>query len=623
MLTIVSGLAEGQVLQRSRSGEASLTLTLRNSGGRGDLFATILQSRKPLKLWKRRRIGIAKQGEFRVKLAGIPEGGPYSLRLECGKSSASVESFYVGDVWILAGQSNMEGAGDMAGAAKPHPLIRVFSMRREWRLAEDPLHLRLESPDACHNEGTQWTPEQGEIARRNAKRGVGPGLFFAKEMLKKTGIPQGLICAAHGGTSMSQWDPKLKKLGGKSLYASMLMSVEATGQPVAGVLWYQGESDVGVSGSGEYAIRMKKFVATVRKDLGQSALPWIMVQISRVAFVNGESPLQWNGLQEAQRLLPDQIPNLEVVAAIDLPLVDFIHVDADGQAVLGKRLARAADRLVHRNKEELPAPRLKNAIARAQGNVSIVEVSFTGVKGNLQSGGTLPGGFTVLGPDSGTKPWIFKTTLAGNSVILHLLQPAPLGSKVAYGSGFMPHCNIQDERGFALPVFGPQPILQGAAWLPFVTRWKVTPVLAMPDGRTLLDLEAGDFDRHETEVRVYGAEGFVNEHPRWQGNPGYAWFGAVVDLPEKMALEVSMGYDGPFRLWIDDQPFFTDVEGINPCFPDEQAKGINLSRGKHKLTVAMDTSKGLAWGFFLRFKRKGVPRTKIGTASYLKPEYLV
>ena len=45
-------------------------------------------------------------------------------------------------------------------------------------------------------------------------------LEIAKEMLRRTGVPQGLIACAHGGTSMAQWSPKLKRLGGDSLYGA-------------------------------------------------------------------------------------------------------------------------------------------------------------------------------------------------------------------------------------------------------------------------------------------------------------------------------------------------------------------------------------------------------------------
>src|SRR5205823_282630 len=98
-----------------------------------------------------------------------------------------VAAFFSGDVWVLAGQSNMEGIGNMTGAAKPHPLIRSFSMRREWRPAIEPLHILGESPDACHNNRTQVSVEEAERCRSGAVKGVGAGLFFAREMLKRSG----------------------------------------------------------------------------------------------------------------------------------------------------------------------------------------------------------------------------------------------------------------------------------------------------------------------------------------------------------------------------------------------------------------------------------------------------
>ena len=60
-------------------------------------------------------------------------------------------------------------------------------------------------------------------------KGAGPGVSFANEMFRLTGVPQGLICCAHGGTTMAQWDPKLKKDGDNSLYGAMLNRVKRNG----------------------------------------------------------------------------------------------------------------------------------------------------------------------------------------------------------------------------------------------------------------------------------------------------------------------------------------------------------------------------------------------------------
>lgn len=134
--------------------------------------------------------GVGGGGVFTADLAGIPPGGPYRLALACGKALVRIRAFYVGDVWLLAGQSNMEGCGHFAfGRAKPHRLIRAFSLRREWRQATDPLHVPWESPDDALNEGKPFTREQAETYRSTASRGAGVGIDFAREMLARSGVP--------------------------------------------------------------------------------------------------------------------------------------------------------------------------------------------------------------------------------------------------------------------------------------------------------------------------------------------------------------------------------------------------------------------------------------------------
>lgn len=61
-----------------------------------------------------------------------------------------------------------------------------------------------------------------------------------------------------------------------------------------------------------------------------------------------------------------------------------------------------------------------------------------------------------------------------------------------------------------------------------------------------------------------------------------------------------MGYDGPFRIWVDGQPVFDDPHGTNPCFPDQSSVTCRLASGRHEIVVGMDLNHGRAWGFFLR-----------------------
>ncbi|HSI07716.1 MAG: sialate O-acetylesterase [Rariglobus sp.] len=619
-MRINQGLAEGQVLQRIGRRGASARVT-GECAESGPLTVTIQGARGAVKGWKARRAGAAKGGVFSAKIEGIPVGGPYKLVLRCGRKSVTVKTFFVGDVWLLAGQSNMEGVGDMTAPAKPHPLVRVLTMRREWRLAKDPLHVLGESPDSCHAGARQLTQEQGEAIRKNAKKGVGVGVFFAREMLERSGMPQGLIATAHGGTSMEQWNPALKEQGGDSLYGSMMLSWRATGQPVAGVLWYQGESDAGGPPVEVYTEKMRGLVAAVRRDLKQPALPWVIVQLATV-FGSLEGGAGWNSIQEQQRLLALNMKQLETVAAVDLPLDDNIHIGAAGFPVLANRMARAADRLVYGNKGEAPMPRLKTIIApdpkKSPGHIDVV---FEHVPGGLRSAGE-PRGFTLVDGDGKVVPSIFKTTLHGDTARLHMLKGLvlPWNTRLTYGHGRMPVCTITDGRGCSLPVFEPQAFMRPNAMAPFCTTWRVSPVVAEP-AVSLAELACPDLDVTGSEIRSYGMDGFINEHGRWQKAKGHGYFAAKLTLAEAMKLEFLIGYDGPFRMWIDGAPFYTDIGGINPCLADEFSTTTTLPAGEHTLTVAMDLADGSSWGFFLRLCRQDLSAAEIRKGEFARPAY--
>jgi len=618
-MNILSGLTKGQVLQRLGSRGATVVLQ-GTSAEDGPIQATLSKGSAALKGWKKRPVGKIVRGRFSITLSSIPVGGPYSLRLEAGRHRVDVSSFFVGDVWILAGQSNMEGVGNMTGATKPHPLIRAFSLRREWRLAEDPLHILAESPDVCHT-AFQCSSKAGEELRRKAVKGVGAGLFFAREMLERSGgAPQGLICVAHGGTSMQQWSPDKKHLGGQSLYASMLTSVRATGQPVSGLLWYQGESDANPDDAAQYTQRMKRLVAASRRDSRQPRVPWMSVQIARL-FSDPQCPLSWNNIQEQERLLPEKIKFFETVPAIDLPLDDGIHIGAEGQSRLAARLASAADRLVYGNKHEAPMPRLRKARECISPSCFALEVDFDFVRGGLCAAGE-PTGFKFVSPEGTPLDLIYKTELKGNTAKLHIAKK-PAGLTLFHGHGFAPTCNITDARGFSLPVFGPIPIgnIKPKTLLPFVAQWNVTEVI--PATKKLDQVVLDEVKTLATTVKSYPSEGFINERPIWEGKAGQAFFHSRLHLSEPMKLAFLMGYDGPFRLWLDGKPFFKNMAGTNPCFPDESAKTASLDAGSHDVHVGMDLSNGLAWGFYLRFARKDLTKEQIRSGEFVKPAYSV
>jgi len=285
--------------------------------------------------------------------------------------------------------------------------------------------------------------------------GVGPGVSFGRALLDATGVPQGLVPCAHGATSMQQWDPALKEKGGASLYGAMMRRFHRIGGKVAGMFWYQGESDAGADSCAAYTDRMVRFVTAVRQDTGSARLPVVIVQLARVFgefFAAG-----WNSVQEQQRRLPELVSNLATVPAIDLPLNDNIHISAAGHRRLGRRAAQAM--LVLREGRRFGKPpievgRISLVPNRALARVDIA-VSFRNVTGRLRSDGPATG--FALSRGGTLFDRIFRVDLSGTTAYCRTICSLEelRVSCLHYGFGLSPVCTITDEADRSLPVFGP------------------------------------------------------------------------------------------------------------------------------------------------------------------------
>ena len=69
---------------------------------------------------------------------------------------------------------------------------------------------------------------------------------------------------------------------------------------------------------------------------------------------------------------------------------------------------------------------------------------------------------------------------------------------------------------------------------------------------------------------------------------------------EETDATVFMGYDGPFKLWLDGVQIFEDLEGPEPLMIDEHKVCIYLSKGMHSIVAALDFQSGKGWGCVLR-----------------------
>lgn len=365
-------------------------------------------------------------------------------------------------LWILAGQSNMEGVGLLGGDLEPAPEgARVYTHEGHWTEPAEPLHWLLESPDPVHAELMGLAPEDVAEARRLARetrdRGAGLGIAFAAALRSGTGAEIDLVPCAHGGTSMAQWSPQLRDQGGRSLYGAMLRRVAAAladpDTELAGVLWYQGESDATAALSPGYGDAMVELVESIRRDLDAPELPFLLVQLGTFAQPHPDAvelDPAWTAVREAQRLLPGRLPRVWTVPAIDLALDDPIHIGTASLRRLGRRLARVV---------LTGEPGIDLAEVEVQGD--LVRVRFSGVVGRLVAAdpaGRVPG-FAIVGPEGAPDPrWVYQATLAPDAtdtVLLRLAENHPDPVQVSYGAGLVPFCQLIDEADQAVPAFGP------------------------------------------------------------------------------------------------------------------------------------------------------------------------
>ncbi|NLW86426.1 MAG: sialate O-acetylesterase [Planctomycetes bacterium] len=451
-MIVESGLISGMVLQRTDRNVCCAAFA-GCSDAAGQVEARAMQSGKTLRGYSWINVGIAKNGRFAGRLNGIACGGPYDIRLRIVNNSrildeTAVENILVGDVWILAGQSNMEGRGCGVNL-KAVDHVRAFSADDVWRPAQDPMHRLWAAVDEVHRTIRGGEPEL-------TVKCVGPGVSFGQEMLRRTGIPQGLIACANGGTSMKQWSPALKKLKGKSLYGATLRRFHKNGGRVAGVLWYQGCNNA-QSAPVDYMRRTKQLINAFRRDFSSPALPFVIVQISKVYAPSTFKNANWNAVQDIQRRLGQTVDHCICVPTVDLGLDDPIHLDAESQDRLGLRLARAAHELI-RNKKPMRAiePAEIRIVEDKPPRTPYVEVRFRNVEGHLQCP-IAPTGFALADENGNLVDAIFKIELAGDKALLRVQLPVRQIARLRlyYGFGRSPHVNIADAADRSIPAFGP------------------------------------------------------------------------------------------------------------------------------------------------------------------------
>ena len=282
---------------------------------------------------------------------------PLSITFDDGDGQVTIQNVVAGEVWVCAGQSNMEmpvkGFGNCPVLNYNQEVINAAG-KRQVRSAKIPSIMRMTPQEDADTYWRECSPQTvGEFSAT--------GYFFAKVVNQALDIPIGLIEANKGGSRVESWltkenlqkytsDPTdsvaICKKWDKWDYHRSLLWGNGTFNPiinytVKGILFYQGCSNVGDPGD-QYSQRLKLLVEQWRSQFGLGEIPFYFVQIA--PYGSGDVNGDWNArLQEQQWKASQIIPNSSLVCTNDLVYpYEVSQIHPTQKQPVGERLAFTA-----------------------------------------------------------------------------------------------------------------------------------------------------------------------------------------------------------------------------------------------------------------------------------------
>ena len=188
-------------------------------------------------------------------LLAIPGGGSAFVKESPAQSPEEL------DVYLCIGQSNMAGRGtllpELTGTLEG---VYLLNDRGEFESAGNPLN------------------KYSTIRKDLSMQALGPAYSFARKMAALSPRPVGLVVNARGGSSIDSW-LKGSKDGYYEAALERVRLAQKQGGVLKAVIWHQGEADC--QDPEAYRKKLALLVETLRADLGQPELPFVVGQLPR------------------------------------------------------------------------------------------------------------------------------------------------------------------------------------------------------------------------------------------------------------------------------------------------------------------------------------------------------
>ncbi len=276
-----------------------------------------------------------------ITLPALNYGGPYELKVKLNSTEKVFEDVWIGDVYLVAGQSNirynLRHAGVNPETFEENEQLRIFGTNEE--------------------DISAFTFDEGwcSLKKSNAPRFSAVGYYMGLELVGKTDNKVGLIVCSQGAGVLQAFLPKgyldntdcfIPDEERSEGYKNPLYVWNKDGNlynekfakmipfNVKAAIWYQGEGNTTGKDYTIYDKLLEKFIEKWRLDLMDENLPFIIVQLANYKTCSREG---WTVLQQKQAQAAEKIDNAYLVKCADICEDDDIHPPTKN--LLGKRLA--------------------------------------------------------------------------------------------------------------------------------------------------------------------------------------------------------------------------------------------------------------------------------------------
>jgi sialate O-acetylesterase len=319
------------------------------------------------------------------------------LVVKAGKEQITLNDIVVGEVWVAAGQSNMEYT------------MQLYKTFQKPYKGEDLAAVELTKPEnekirvfTCprKGKGKGWQHANGEsLAPASA-----PGYFCVKNLQDSLQVPVGVITNAIGGTQIESWFAQ------GNWYEKMVAPYVP--YAVKGILWYQGENNCG-NREREYASKFKRMTTDWRQEWGVADMPFLTVMLAPHIYSDRHHK---RGVVDAEELprfrqqqmaCLDSVSNTEIIFTPDL-VDDLFDIHYSYKWEVGRRLAiMALNRVYGRSELEWSGPRADNVTIVSDKKQDLLQIHFTHIanglykhpKGKERKSGSMLRWFEIAGKD--------------------------------------------------------------------------------------------------------------------------------------------------------------------------------------------------------------------------------